>query len=102
MGIKVEPVRSASAVGPDGPQPSEEIRPIDAGLDEPCLAKLQVGDLFFSIVCWDKCAPGTIRYWAMLAREAGAPEAKWRLAMARASEIEVWQKAHPERVKVPD
>lgn len=102
MGIKTTPAHFAVGGHSDGSDGGPAVTPRDAGLEEGCLEKLQPGDRFFSVICTDKLAPQVIRYWAILAREAGVNKAKVENALAQAADLQVWQEAHPERLKLPD
>lgn len=66
---------------------------------EDCKAKTP-GEPTFTLVGRDRCAPDTIRAWALLAAKAGAPPAKIGKALADAEEFEAWQQAHGS--KIPD
>lgn len=50
----------------------------------------------------DPATPEAIRAWANEANGLGHRADKVREAMNYADEIEAWQKAHPERMKVPN
>lgn len=56
----------------------------------------------FTVVAWDKLAPGTVRHWINEARAAGVNSEKIRRAEEHLLAIEIWQRENAESVKVPD
>lgn len=54
----------------------------------------------FTLVAWDRTAPGTIRDWALRAARAGAPAEKIGTALIRSVAFEEWQVRHGS--KIPD
>lgn len=56
----------------------------------------------FCLRAQDALAPSALRLWIELAVRGGAPAEKVARAVEHLREIEAWQKANPDRVKVPD
>jgi len=54
----------------------------------------------FTLVAWDRTAPGLIREWAIRAARAGAPANKVGSALCYAAEFDRWQADHGS--KIPD
>ncbi len=54
----------------------------------------------FVLRAQDRCAPETVRLWALTAKKHGAPQAKVDAARALADEMDAWQYAHGS--KIPD
>lgn len=56
----------------------------------------------FVLVARDQTAPAAVRDWINRARQAGVPEWKLHEAEGCANSMEIWQRDHPSKVKVPD
>ncbi len=56
----------------------------------------------FTLRAQDKFAPNVLQAWILLLRIEGASPEKIAKGEAHLRAIEEWQKAHPDRVKVPD
>lgn len=56
----------------------------------------------FCLKATDKYAVTTINYWLATARQAKVNAAKLTKARTHRDAIEAWQKANPDKVKVPD
>lgn len=67
-----------------------------------CLNRAEDDEHIFVIVSHDRTGPGAVRDWAHRAKGQGASQEKVNGAMEAALQMEIWQRKHPERVKVPD
>lgn len=67
----------------------------------PCYDKAGADEPLFVLKASDPAAAETVRFWARKARELGHRESKVAGAFRDADDIERWQAANPERVKVP-
>lgn len=71
-------------------------------LTEPCLAKAADDEPIWVLRGQDLLAPQIIRSWAASANARGVNHAKVQTALDDATAMDEWQKAHPDRVKLPD
>ncbi len=69
---------------------------------EQCLMNSADDEPVFTLCARDVTAPAAVRDWAARAAFAGAPPEKTGAAYRIAVEMETWQQANPEKVKVPD
>lgn len=70
--------------------------------DEPCLQKAADDEPIWVLRGQDATAPFVIRAWARHAEANGVNGAKVETALNDAADMEAWQQAHPDRVKLPD
>lgn len=67
----------------------------------PCYDKAPDDVPLFVLTATDPATPHAIREWAIAAEALGHRREKVDGALEHAAEIEEWQRANPERVKVP-
>lgn len=67
-----------------------------------CLGKAADDEVVFTLRSTDQCAPATIRYWAHNVEALGGDPRKVMAARREAQQMEAWQRANPDKVKVPD
>ncbi len=69
---------------------------------EPSVDKIDIDEPRFTIRAQDKISWLLVRIWAYLVKLSGGAEHKYLDGMTIAHEMERWQGANPDRVKVPD
>lgn len=79
-----------------------ELRRRMGRLDQLHLERLHEGEPVYLIRAQDLHAPAVIRYWAELALHRGTPTTKVASARRVAQEMDLWQSAHKNIVKIPD